>query len=113
MAPFLYQESYGGIELRGNADLKNGYNYNFDLKYEFYLNEQSTEFVALTGYYKHLLTPIERVQESSGGSAVHSFRNSERGMAAGLSTSQWISVVLLAVIVIWMLFARKREQRAR
>lgn len=83
MAPFLYQESYGGIELRGNADLKNGYNYNFDLKYEFYLNEQSTEFVALTGYYKHLLTPIERVQESSGGSAVHSFRNSERGMAAG------------------------------
>ncbi len=83
MAPFLYQESYGGIELRGNADLKNGYNYNVDLKYEYYFNEQGTEFAAITGYYKHLLTPIERVQESSGGAAVHSFRNSERGMAAG------------------------------
>ena len=28
MAPFLYQESYGSAQIRGNADLKNGYNYN-------------------------------------------------------------------------------------
>ena len=26
MAPFLYQESYGSAQIRGNADLKNGYN---------------------------------------------------------------------------------------
>lgn len=41
------------------------------------------------------------------------FDDVERGMAAGLSTSQWISIALLAIIVIWILFARKREQRAR
>ena len=36
MAPFLYQESYGSAQIRGNADLKNGYNYNLDLRYEFF-----------------------------------------------------------------------------
>ena len=30
MAPFLYQESYGSAQIRGNADLKNGYNYNIE-----------------------------------------------------------------------------------
>ena len=34
MAPFLYQESYGSSQIRGNADLKNGYNYNLDLRYD-------------------------------------------------------------------------------
>lgn len=36
MAPFLYQESYGSAQIRGNADLQNGYNYNIDLRYELF-----------------------------------------------------------------------------
>ena len=31
MAPFLYQESYGASQIRGNEILNNAYNYNFDL----------------------------------------------------------------------------------
>lgn len=82
MAPFLYQESYGSIQLRGNEDLQNSYNYNVDLRYEF-LNQRG-DMISVTGYYKYLKTPIERVQMLSGGAAVHTFRNADNGMAAGI-----------------------------
>lgn len=83
MAPFLYKEAYGKAEVRGNENLQNGYNYNIDLRYEIYPANMGDLF-AFTTYFKHLESPIERVQESSGGSAVHSFRNSDEGVAAGI-----------------------------
>ena len=82
MAPFLYQESYGSAQIRGNADLQNGYNYNIDLRYELF--EKNGDTLSITAYYKHLKAPIERVQTLSGGSAVHSFRNADNGMATGV-----------------------------
>mgnify|MGYP003177941205 FL=1 len=82
MAPFLYQESYGSSQIRGNADLQNGYNYNIDLRYELF--EKNGDMLSITAYYKHLKAPIERVQTLSGGSAVHSFRNADNGMATGV-----------------------------
>ena len=82
MAPFLYQESYGSAQIRGNADLQNGYNYNIDLRYELF--ERNGDMLSITAYYKHLKAPIERVQTLSGGSAVHSFRNADNGMATGV-----------------------------
>ena len=82
MAPFLYQESYGSAQIRGNADLQHGYNYNIDLRYELF--EKNGDMLSITAYYKHLKAPIERVQTLSGGSAVHSFRNADNGMATGV-----------------------------
>ena len=82
MAPFLYQESYGSAQIRGNADLQNGYTYNIDLRYELF--EKNGDMLSITAYYKHLKAPIERVQTLSGGSAVHSFRNADNGMATGV-----------------------------
>lgn len=84
MAPFLYQESYGSSQIRGNADLKNGYNYNLDLRYEFFDSDNVNNMIALTGYGKILQDPIERTQTLSGGAAVHSFQNASTGVAAGL-----------------------------
>lgn len=83
MAPFLYQESYGSAQIRGNADLMNGYNYNVDLRYEFF-RDKSNDMLAVTLYYKYLDDPIERIQQFAGGSLQHSFRNAEDGLAAGL-----------------------------
>ena len=83
MAPFLYKESYGSAELRGNDQLQNGYNYNFDLKYEYFSTNNKHMF-SIGLYYKILKDPIERVQETSGGAIVHTFRNAEQGLAAGL-----------------------------
>ena len=82
MAPFLYQESYGSAQLRGNADLQNSYNYNVDLRYEM-LNDRG-DMISATVYYKYLDEPIERVQMLSGGASVHTFRNADNGMAAGI-----------------------------
>ena len=83
MAPFLYQESYGGTQVRGNADLQNGYNYNVDLRYEFF-RPSSADMVAVTAYYKYLESPIERTQTTAGGAMMHSFQNASDGLAAGV-----------------------------
>lgn len=81
MAPFEYMESYGGATVRGNADIKNGYNYNIDLRYEIY--KGLGDMLSVGAYYKHLDSPIERVQEYSG-SLIQSFRNIDKGTAAGV-----------------------------
>ena len=81
MAPFLYQESYGSQQIRGNAELENGYNYNFDLRYERF--GQGGDMISLTGYFKYLDSPIERVQGLDGGATVHTFQNADHGIAAG------------------------------
>lgn len=82
MAPFLYQESYGAAQIRGNELLQNGYNYNLDARYEMFA--ENGDLLSVTGYYKHLDKPIERTQEVNGGATLHSFRNAESGMAAGV-----------------------------
>ena len=83
MAPFLYTESYGGSSIRGNADIQNGYNFNVDLRYDYFAKENSDMFSAAL-YFKYLQDPIERVQGSEGGATVHTFRNSESGVAMGV-----------------------------
>ena len=62
MAPFLYQESYGAAMIRGNAELKNGYNYNIDLRYERFDQQNSNNMFSITGYAKILEAPIARTQ---------------------------------------------------
>ena len=81
MAPFLYQESYGAAQVRGNADLENGYNYNFDLRYERF--SERGDMISVTGYFKYLDSPIERVQSVNGGATLHTFYNATSGLAAG------------------------------
>ncbi len=83
MAPFLYRESYGSAAIRGNADIRNGYNLNVDLRYDLF-SAQSGDLFSATLYFKQLEHPIERVQEAEGGSAVHTFRNADNGMAMGI-----------------------------
>lgn len=83
MAPFLYRESYGSAAIRGNADIQNGYNINVDLRYDLFAPKNSDMFSA-TLYFKQLKDPIERIQGAEGGSAVHTFRNSDNGVAMGV-----------------------------
>ncbi|MFI3332573.1 MAG: TonB-dependent receptor [Rikenellaceae bacterium] len=82
MAPFLYQESYGSAQIKGNEELVNGYNYNADLRYERFF--EGGDMFSVTGYYKYLESPIERIQSIAGGGEVHTFNNAEQGMAAGV-----------------------------
>ena len=82
MAPFLYQESYGSAQIRGNENLHNAYNYNLDLRYELFGSD--SDMLSVTGYFKYLESPIERIQALNGGATLHSFRNAENGIATGL-----------------------------
>lgn len=82
MAPFTYQESYGSAQIRGNENLQNGYNYNFDLRYELF--RPNGDMLSVTGYFKFLESPIERIQELNGGATLHSFRNADNGIATGV-----------------------------
>ena len=82
MAPFLYQESYGSAQIRGNNELQNGYNYNFDLRYEHF--GKNGDMISLTAYFTYLDSPIERIQALQGGATLHSFQNADNGMAGGM-----------------------------
>ena len=82
MAPVLYQESYGSAQIRGNNELQNGYNYNFDLRYEHF--GKNGDMISLTAYFKYLDSPIERIQALQGGATLHSFQNANNGMAGGM-----------------------------
>ena len=62
--------------------MQNGYNNNFDLRYERF--GKNGDMISLTGYFKYLDSPIERIQALQGGATLHSFRNADNGMAAGV-----------------------------
>lgn len=81
MAPFAYQESYGSSTVVGNENIQNGYNYNFDLRYEVFTN--TGDMYSIGTYYKYLDTPIEQIQQYSG-SVIKSYKNVDKGTAAGL-----------------------------
>lgn len=92
MAPLLYKESYGTDEIRGNENLKNGYNYNVDLRYERF-SENKNDMLSAACYYKWLVTPIERVQEISGGSSINTFLNADNGIAFGVELEGRVEIV--------------------
>ncbi|MFA6676969.1 MAG: TonB-dependent receptor [Bacteroidales bacterium] len=83
MAPFRYQESYGGKQIQGNADIKNAFNYNIDLRYEI-STPGTTNLISVTAYFKKLKNPIEQTQIASGGNTIYSFQNSKEGTALGM-----------------------------
>ena len=60
----------------------NGYNFNFDLRYELF--KQNGDMLSVTGYFKYLDKPIERTQMLNGGAAIHSFNNADNGIAGGM-----------------------------
>ncbi len=82
MAPYEYSESYGAAKVVGNADIENGYNYNIDLRYEAFF--KGGDMFSITGYYKYLDNPIERVTQPVSGAIRYSFENTEKGLATGV-----------------------------
>lgn len=65
-APFKYQDV--SFSSQGNPNLIASDNYNFDLKYEYYLS--SGELITFTGFYKYIQNPISRSEIPSGGNTL-------------------------------------------
>ncbi|SDR74105.1 Outer membrane receptor proteins, mostly Fe transport [Gillisia sp. Hel1_33_143] len=71
-APFEYVSQTGQV-IRGNPDLQASTNYNLDIKYEFF--PTAKELISLTGFYKRIEDPINKVQDR-GSAGIFSFFNS-------------------------------------
>lgn len=84
LAPFEYRENYGSFRTQGNPDLQNGYNYNVDLRYEFFpsKNTRAGELIAVTLFGKYLDNPIVPTIEL-GSNPVKSYTNAIDGYAVG------------------------------
>lgn len=80
LAPFQYQDVFGGNLNEGNPNLKNGINYNVDLKYEIFPNQG--ELFTFTVFGKYLDDPIERAQIPSSG-VLYSYFNMGSAYVAG------------------------------
>ena len=65
-APFKYQDV--SFSSQGNPNLIPSDNYNFDVKYEYYLS--SSELITFTGFYKYIQNPISRSEIPSGGNTL-------------------------------------------
>ena len=68
VAPFVYE----GINFTtiGNPKIDASENYNLDLKGEYYFGEDETNVLTLTGFYKYIDSPINRVGSNSAANQI-------------------------------------------
>ncbi|HET8837714.1 MAG TPA: TonB-dependent receptor [Flavobacteriaceae bacterium] len=71
IAPFEYVSPTGQV-VRGNPNLEASTAFNLDLKWEFF--PSNAELISLTGFYKNIQDPINKVQ-SRGSAGVLSYLN--------------------------------------
>ena len=71
IAPFEYVSQTGQVT-RGNPNLQASSNYNLDLKWEFF--PSTSQLVSLTGFYKLIEDPINKIQDR-GSAGVFSYFN--------------------------------------
>ncbi|MEZ5018273.1 MAG: outer membrane beta-barrel protein [Flavipsychrobacter sp.] len=81
VGPFRYNLTFGTQEVEGNPLLRNGTNYNADLKYEFYPTKSEIISVNLLG--KYMVDPIEMVVAASVDPLL-TYVNTDRAYVAGV-----------------------------
>lgn len=63
ISPFQYVNI--SFTSQGDRNIQPSENYNADLKWDFYLSP--SEYISVTGFYKHILRPIGRIDGASSG----------------------------------------------
>lgn len=80
ISPFIYQGIDGNDN--GNPNLKVSTNYNFDLKWDWYLS--NSELLTLNGFYKYIADPIARVDQGNSA-GLRTYDNvSDHAIATGI-----------------------------
>lgn len=82
MAPFEYTEFFAGTKNVGNPNLRNGTNYNADVRFERY--PSPGELIAVGAFGKRLEDPIEKVALATASGQLQSFRNTGSAQVYGL-----------------------------
>ena len=79
VAPFLYEDV--NFSSFGNPNLEASDNYNLDMKYEFYFG--GNQIISLTGFYKKIKNPINRVQVNSAANQLSYINSGAEADVAG------------------------------
>lgn len=82
MAPFEYTEYFAGTKNTGNPELRNGENYNADVRYELFTGVG--EVIAVGAFGKYLKDPIEKVMLATASGQLQSFKNTQEATIAGI-----------------------------
>lgn len=80
ISPFIYQGVDGNDN--GNPNLEVSTNYNFDLKWDWYIS--NSEVLTVNGFYKYIVDPIARVDQGNSA-GLRTYDNvSDHAVAAGV-----------------------------
>ena len=90
IAPFEYVSQTGQVT-RGNPDLNASRNFNLDLKYEFF--PSSGELISLTGFYKKVKDPINKVQDRGSAGIFSYFNAGEEANIYGLELETRLDIL--------------------
>ena len=90
IAPFEYVSQTGQVT-RGNPDLDASNNLNFDLKYELF--PSSGQLISLTGFYKNIEDPINKVQDRGAAGVFSYFNAGEEANIYGLELETRLEVI--------------------
>lgn len=90
VAPFEYVSPTGQIT-RGNPNLEASENINIDIKYEFF--PEVGELLSLTGFYKNIDNPINRVQDRGAAGVFSYFNAGDKATIFGLEVNSVLDLV--------------------
>jgi len=90
IAPFEYVSPTGQVT-RGNPDLEASTNYNFDVKWEFF--PTANQLVSLTGFYKKIEDPINKVQDRGSAGVFSFFNSAEKAQIYGLEVETKLELI--------------------
>ena len=82
LAPFQYTLFFAGMKAEGNPTLKNGQNYNLDVRYERY--PRPGEMITVGAFYKYLDSPIEQTMKATASGQLMSFSNALSAQVGGI-----------------------------
>jgi outer membrane receptor for ferrienterochelin and colicin len=82
LAPYITFDFVGGLLFQGNSELKRTLITNYDIRWEYFT--APGEIFAVSGFYKELQNPLERVIRTDLGNDALSIQNVDQGIVYGL-----------------------------
>ena len=90
IAPFEYVSPQGQVT-RGNPDIEASNNFNYDVKWEFFPTDD--QLVSLTGFYKKIEDPINRVQDRGSAGVFSYFNSGEQAEVYGIELEARVNIL--------------------
>lgn len=90
IAPFEYVSPTGQIT-RGNPDIEASINRNFDLKFEYFPSKD--QLISLTGFYKNIDDPINKVQDRGSAGVFSYFNAGDEAKIYGIELDARVNII--------------------